>query len=457
MLPKSKSHIPQVNFLQKHLLEQLNPKHPLMLLSNKIPWGDLEKDLLPLYAHRGRPAKPIRLMAGLLILKQLENLSDESVVEAWIQNPYYQAFCGEEYFQWEKPCEPSDLTHFRKRLGTEGFEKIFKISANLHGKAAKERELVIDTTVQEKNITFPTDTKLRLKVIEYVLKWAKKANIQLRQTFSRKLKKLKRTVRFEKSQKNEKKCDDAKAEIRLIANKLLDEFSRKLAQSALPYDQKLLEMYRKAVNQEQHGKNKIYSLHEPQVACIAKGKEHKTYEFGSKVSFATTKTTGILVGTVNFSTNIYDGDTAIPVIEQAEKMCGVKPVRVYTDRGFKGREEQVKKATGAMLEIPDTPKEASTEYEKTKARKNFRRRCAIEPIIGHIKSDFRMFRNYLKGVIGDEINCLMAAAAFNFAKWMRLAAERLALLFFTLIFSFKSWHIFSKNYFPYQIMETYII
>ena len=155
MKPKPSSRQHQVNFFYPDLLDQLNPKHPLLLLAKKIPWQLFEEEFNPLYSHNGRPAKSIRLMVGLLLLKQLANLSDERVVEAWLQNPYYQAFCGMAHFQWTSPCNPSELSHFRKRIGESGAEKIFQASVLLHGDRALEREVVIDTTVQENNITFP--------------------------------------------------------------------------------------------------------------------------------------------------------------------------------------------------------------------------------------------------------------------------------------------------------------
>ena len=165
----------QGNFLYQDLLEQLNPKAPLLLLAKKLPWEMFERDFAPLYADKGHPAKPIRLMVGLLLLKQIERLSDERVVEAWVQNPYYQAFCGMEYFQWKFPCDPSELVHFRKRIGETGIEKIFQVSVALFGKKALEDDVVVDTTVQEKDITFPTDTKLRVKAMERCWKIAEKA------------------------------------------------------------------------------------------------------------------------------------------------------------------------------------------------------------------------------------------------------------------------------------------
>jgi IS5 family transposase len=183
MKPKSPPYQRQSHLLYQDLLEQLNPKDPLLLLAKNIPWEQFERDFTPLYAERGRPAKPVRLMVGLLLLKQIENLSDERVVEAWARNPYYQAFCGTEHFQWHFPCAPSELVHFRKRIGEAGMEKIFQASAALFGKKALEDDVVVDTTVQEKNITFPTDTKLRVKVMKRCWKLAGEEALSLRRSY----------------------------------------------------------------------------------------------------------------------------------------------------------------------------------------------------------------------------------------------------------------------------------
>ena len=155
----------QRSFLCPDLIDQLDPRHHLLGLAKAIPWQVFEDSFRPLYAASGRPAKPVRLMVGLLILKQLENLSDERVVEIWVQNPYFQAFCGQQRFTWKLPCDPSELTYFRRRIGEDGVRKIFEVSVTLHGDKAKEEEVVVDSTVQEKNITFPTDTKLLTKIV----------------------------------------------------------------------------------------------------------------------------------------------------------------------------------------------------------------------------------------------------------------------------------------------------
>jgi len=426
MKAKTAPTIRQGNFLYPDLLDQLDPKDPLLLLAKKIPWMELEKEFAPLYAEKGRPAKPVRLMVGLLILKQIENLSDERVVEEWKRNPYFQAFCGIEQFQWRFPCEPSDLCHFRKRIGEKGFEKIFHISITIHGKAAQEQEVVVDTTVQEKNITFPTDSKLRMKVIFNCLKIAEKSQIPLRRTYRRELKKLKRAIRFNRT-KNTKEKKSAIRRLKTIANILIRELMRKLPVTEVDAMKEEFERYKKAVNQKKDDKNKIYSLHEPEVFCIAKGKEHKKYEFGNKAVFARTSISGIVVGATN-GFNEYDGDTLASVLSQVEKLRGKRPPIAICDRGFRGRKFVGK----TKIEIPESPTPKTTNYAKRKAQKRFRCRSGIEGSISHLKQDFRMIRNYLKGTVGDTINILMSAAAFNFHKWMLLAA-RPCYIFFSFI------------------------
>ena len=428
MKPKPSSRQQQGNFLYQDLLDQLNPKHTLLLLAKKISWQLFEDEFKPLYSENGRPAKSIRLMVGLLLLKQLENLSDERVVEAWVQNPYFQAFCGMRHFQWCFPCNPSELVHFRKRIGESGAEKIFQASVLLHGDRALEREVVIDTTVQEKNITFPTDDKLRLKVIRRCWDLASKEAIQLRRSYRRELKKLMRIIRFKKSIQDKGKVKTAKRRLKTIANALLRDINRKLPEDRRNIHMKELEFYQKAVNQQRQDKKKIYSLHEPEVCCISKGKEHKKYEFGSKAAIAMTKTDCLIVGAKSFR-NEYDGDTLQEVIKQIAAISGKSPEKAFCDRGFRGRKTE---GCTAII-IPKAPTSQTTEHFKRKARRDFGRRSAIEPVIGHVKNDFRLARNYLKGTIGDAINLLLAVAAFNFRKWMRAVAQMIFFAFCSLL------------------------
>jgi IS5 family transposase len=283
------------------------------------------------------------------------------------------------------------------------------------------------TTVQEKNITFPTDTKLRVKVMGRCWKLAAAEGLQLRRSYRRELKKTLRIIRFSQGKHRKKKVSAALRRVKTMANALLRDVMRKLPESSLAARQVELDNYHRAVNQERHDKNKIYSLHEPGVLCISQGKARKRYEFGAKAAIAMTKINCIIVGVKSFSTNVYDGDTLKEILPQIMAMRRRSPKAAYCDRGFRGR----KRLGDTTIVLPKAATSKASAYDKRKARKNFGRRSAIEPVIGHLKSDFRLAKNYLKGTIGDAINLLLAAAAFNCRKWMRALAERLlfALLF----------------------------
>jgi IS5 family transposase len=197
-------------------------------------------------------------------------------------------------------------------------------------------------------------------------------------------------------------------------------------------------LFERVVNQSRKDKNKVYSLHQPQVLCIAKGKAHKKYEFGSKVCFGVTKKSGIIVAVKNFAKNLYDGDTLEDTIKQMERVLNYKPELGICDRGFRGRKE----VEGVRILTPENQGKRISEVERRENRKRNRRRSAIEPIIGHLKNDFRMARNFLKHTLGDEINAIMAAAAFNFKKWMREVGVFYRLLIFRLCTLF--WSLFSQ-------------
>jgi len=418
----------QLSFCQQSLTDQLNPRHPLYRLAETIPWDVFEQEFAKHYSHTGRKSHPVRLMVGLLILKQLRNLSDESVVERWVENGYYQYFCGEAYFQWEFPCHPTDLVHFRKRIGGKGMEKILQVSIDLHGKKAKEREILIDSTVQEKNITFPTDTKLYQKIAERCVAIAEEEEVKLRQTYRRTIKKLMLDQRFRNHPKNFKKARRSARKLKTIAGRLVRDLSRKLPEGILRHYQGLLGIFNRVLEQVRKSPNKIYSIHEPQVYCICKGKAHKKYEFGAKASIAVTKDSGIVVGAVSHPTNVHDSKTLIEVISQSSELRGQCPEVAICDKGYRGKS----KVGETTILIPKPSPKGATAYQRQKARKRFRKRAGIEAIIGHLKYDFRMIRNYLKGSVGDSINLMLAAAAFNFKKWMREALNFLCLLFFHL-------------------------
>ena len=426
-----KKTIPNRPSLFDGLAEMLNPKEPLYRLAEKIPWDKLEEEFAQYYINFGRPAKPTRLMISLLLLKQIYDKGDETVVAAWVQNPYWQYFSGMDQFQWQVPCEPSDLVHFRKRIGPEGLEHIFQVSIDIQNpKAVQEKEVVVDSTVQEKNITFPTDTKLYRKIAEHCLKIAEQEGVPLRRSYRRTIPKLLFAQRGRNHPRGHKKANKATAKLKTIAGRLVRELERKLGHDNLAACREQLTLYKRALGQKRSDKNKIYSLHEPHIYCISKGKAHKRYEFGSKASFAMTKTGGVIVGALNHEKNLYDGKTLPAVLKEIAVRTGLDPATVIVDQGYRGR----KKIGATEVVSADRYKQKLTPYERRKLKKQLRRRAAIEPLIGHLKSDFRLARNYLKGTIGDQMNVLLAATAYNLAKWMR---ESIATLFRLLKFYFK--------------------
>ena len=392
--------------------EQLSHHHPIYLLANGIDWKKFEDAFKIHYSlAMGAPAKPIRLMVGLIILKHIRNLSDESVVQQWAENAYYQYFCGEEYFASAEPCVPTERVEFRKRIGTEGVELIFQESIRINGKDGKEDEGTTDTTVQEKNITFPTDSKLHKKIIDQCKDIAEKENIELRQAYTRTVKKLALDQRFRNHPKNHGKARKADKKIKTIAGRLVRELERKLS----PENKYVpsLTLFQKIISQKRNDTQKVYSLHEPHVQCIGKGKEHKKYEFGSKVSIITTKNTGVIIGALNIEKNDYDAHTLQPALAQQQRLTGHILKNNFVDRGYRG----VKSVLGTNILAPGY-KKTENSYQKQKLRKGFRRRAAIEPKIGHLKSDHRLSRYFYKGIFGDNINVMLAAAAMNFKRMM---------------------------------------
>lgn len=406
----------QTNLFGTDLLLQLDPNDPLLKLSYAIPWQRFDQAFSVHYTKGiGAPSKPIRLMVGLLLLKQLEDLSDEELVVQWKRNPYYQAFCGMTEFQQSLPCHSTELVHFRKRIGKEGFETIFQMSVGLHGRTALEDNVNIDTTVQEKNITYPTDSKLAIKIINRLNKIAKNHGIQQRRTYIKEVKSLRLDIRHFRHVKKRRKAKRALRRLRTIAHILIRELRRTLPETCLSeiYEKDFL-FYERVLAQQPKDKNKVYSLHEPQVYCIAKGKDNKQYEYGNKVSVASTAKGNLIVGVVSHEKNIHDGHTLPDVLDHIERSRGKAVKRAVVDRGYRGKSE----VNGAEIILPKKPLKKDNRYQRDKKRKRCRRRAAIEPIIGHLKSDYRLSRNFLKGIVGDEINLLLAATAWNLRKWL---------------------------------------
>ena len=393
--------------------DTLNSKHPLYILANRVDWQQFDTAFSPLYClDSGRPAKPIRLMVGLLILKHIRNISDESVVEQWSENLYYQYFCGFQEFMACAPCEASELVHFRKRIGEFGIELIFKESIRINGDDSNDQHLNADTTVQEKNITFPTDAKLHKKIINKALKIVGDEQLPIRQRYTRTLKKLSIDQRFRNHPKNKSKARKADKKVKTIAGRLVRELERNLSSDSI--HQKTILFFKQVLAQTQNSKNKIYSLHEPDTVCISKGKEHKKYEFGNKVSIVKTQNTGVIVGAMGFR-NEFDGHTLPTALEQVVRLVGKEPKTVSVDRGYRGNTQ----IGSAKIQIPKPFNDKKqTKYQQKKLKEAHRKRAAIEPVIGHLKTDHRLGRNFYKGIVGDNINIMLAAAALNFKRMM---------------------------------------
>lgn len=269
--------------------------------------------------------------------------------------------------------------------------------------------------MQEKNITFPTDVKLQKKIIENCRKISRNERVRLRQTYKGELKQLMIDQRFHDHPRRKKKAHAARRRIKVIAGKILRDLERKMTEEQrLRYTEKF-SIFKRVLTQNRNSKNKIYSLHQPQVSCIVKGKEHKKYEFGNKVSITKTRKSGIIIGILSFAGNPFDGDTLSPQLAQVERITGNKPKTGIVDRGYRGR----KQINGTQIICPGKPSKTDKQYQRQKMRQRFRDRAGIEPVIGHVKHDHRMLRNYLLDHIGDNMNSILAAAGFNLRKMLR--------------------------------------
>jgi IS5 family transposase len=414
MLSPQKKFIPQLSMFTG-LADQLNQKHPLYQLAHKIDWSVFENAFKIYYSEKmGTPSKPIRLMVSLIILKYLRNLSDENLVDQWSENVYYQYFSGEQHFQPAIPCVPTELIAFRQRIGEPGAELILKESIRVNNppdNKGKNIVLSLDTTVQEKNITYPTDDKLYKKIIKKCWVIADKEGIEIRQSYTRIIKKLSYQQRFKNTKNGAKDARKANKKIKIIAGRLVRELARKLPLDILGIYLPRLKLYQKVLSQKREDSNKIYSLHEPDVKCYSKGKEHKKFEFGSKASVLVDQETGIIMGAINFTETLHDSKTVPEALEQYERLTGKEADEVYVDRGYKG----ISKYKASKIHVPKPDKNITG----TK-RKKHSRRAAIEPVIGHLKTDYRLCRNFLKGILGDLMNLILSAAAMNFKRAINL-------------------------------------
>ena len=418
-----KSPVNQSELFRPMMLDYIDNHHELVLLANKIDWKYFEKEFEPLYSKVGNASHPIRFMVGCLLLKHLYNLGDETLAQAWVMNPYMQYFCGSIFFEHEFPCDPSNFVHFRKRIGEKGIGQIFAYSIRLHEPKENKTEYVLsDTTVQENNTTFPTDAKLCKKVIDYCNKIAENEGIKQRQRYTKISKQLLRNTYNSKHPKRAKVARKSQRHLKTIALRLIRELDRKLSSEQQQKYKRMLEICSKAVTQKKDDKEKVYSIHKSFTRCIAKGKAHKQYEFGNKIGLITTahKEVKIIKAIKAFIDTPYDGHTIEPLLEQMETNYQKLPKELVYDRGGRGKSE----IKGVKISIPDTPKKKDTAYQKREKRKKFRSRAAIEPIIGHLKTDFRMAQNYYHGEAGPQINAFLAATAWNLKKLMKLLKDK---------------------------------
>lgn len=419
MKPRKLEKTPQDDLFRMKLEQMLDQRHELYRLAGKIDWAALEERFGERYAEDGRPGIPIRLMVGLHYLKHAFNESDESTVERWVENPYWQHFCGEEYFQHKLPIDPSQMTRFRNRIGEEGCEFMLGITVQtgLETKTLAKASLSVvnvDTTVQDKAIAFPTDARLYHKARSALVRMAKRHGIGLRQSYERLSKlALARNGRYAHARQM-KRAKREQKRLKTYLGRVIRDIERKLTDAVPLKMNRLLEIARRIHAQQRHDKGKVYSVHAPEVECIAKGKAHKPYEFGVKVGVVSTSKESFVVGMKSLPGNPYDGHTLKPSLEQVERLTGTIPKEAYVDRGYRGH-----KLESARVWIAGARRGVTVAIKKKLKRRN-----AIEPVIGHMKSDGRLGRNFLKGVQGDAMNALLCGAGHNLRKILR----RLALL-----------------------------
>ena len=403
------------------LSDFIDMKHELVLLTHRMDWSYFEDEFKDYYSKVGQPSMPIRFMVGCLLLKRLYNLGDETLAKAWVMNPYMQYFCGEAHFRHSFPCDPSDFVHFRGRIGEEGIEKIFAYSVRLHGDQVWNKMVLSDTTVQENNTTYPTDAKLSKKIIDKCNTMAEKYGVDQRQSYVRVSKQLVRDTYNGHHPRRKKKAVKAVGKLKTIAGRQVRELERKLDGQTLEKHRHELELYKQVLSQQRNTKDKIYSLHKSFTACIAKGKAHKQYEFGNKIGLMLNPKVMVITAIDAFSGNPHDSNTIEPLLEQGERLHDYLPKEVVYDRGGRGK-PLIK---GVKISTPSKPLKKDSAYQKRKKREKFRKRAAIEPIIGHLKSDFRMAQNYLHGEKSPKINAMLAATGWNLKKFMEKLAKEL--------------------------------
>jgi IS5 family transposase len=427
----------QKDLLRPALEEIIDLGHPLVRLAREIDWGFLDRRFAGVCTPgAGQPPLPTRLVAGLFILKHMHDLSDEALCARWLENPYYQFFCGELSFCHRLPFDRSSLTHWRQRLGEAELVALLQESLAVAHKtgALASRDLervVVDTTVQPKAIAHPTDARLCHRALEKLVDLARREGVRLRQSYRRVAKRAAIMVGRYSHAHQFKRAGRALKFLRTRLGRVIRDIRRKTAGDealAARFADLLALAHRVRFQDHRQRGHKVYALHAPEVECIGKGKARAPYEFGCKVSIATpaTKPRGgqFVLHAKALHGNPFDGHTLGPVLAELARQTGVTPRRINVDKGYRGHNHPEKFRvwiTGQVRRVSKT------------IRREMKRRAAVEPVIGHTKAEHRMGRNYLKGRDGDQANAVLAAAGYNFSLLLRWLAGLLRALFRALL------------------------
>ena len=428
MRPRDKRDSGQNDLFKARLDQIVDMNHALAKLGRQIDWKFLEEAFGSVYSDGpGQPPLPTRLMAGLAILKHTFNVSDEVLCERWVENPYYQLFCGEEFFVHKLPFDRTSITRWRQRMGEEKITALIQESLNVATRIGAARpqdftKIIVDTTVQPKNAMFPTDAKLTHHALMKLVWLARKHGVKLRQTYVRVAKYALIAHQRYAHAKQFKRATKALRKLRTYLGRVIRDIVRRIAGNPVLREAfaQMLSLAQSVRHQRQRQRGKkIYSLHAPEVECIGKGKAHRPYEFGVKVSIATTlnRSAGgqFIAHAKALPGNPYDGHTLATVIPDIQRQIGANISRIVADKGYRGHNAPVDYKYRIYI---SGQKRGVTDAIK----RDLRRRSAIEPVIGHAKSEHRMDRNYLKGSNGDAINAVLAAAGYNFRRllaWLR--------------------------------------
>jgi IS5 family transposase len=425
MRPKKHETTGEGDLFRARLDRIINLKHELVQLAGKIDWDWIDGEIAPLYSDKGRPGIETRFVIGLLLLKHIYGLSDEGVCERWVYDPYFQHFTGEEFFQHEFPHERSDLSHWRKRLGDK-LELLLAESLRVaHASGALRtsdlKRVTVDTTVQPKAITFPTDAKLLHAAIKGLNRLARKHGVRLRQSY---LRIAKRAAMMAGRYAHAKQFNRHQRQLRLLRirlGRIIRDIRRKIAGKAdieAAFEWPLSRAAQIRSQQQRQRGWKLYSFHAPEVECIGKGKASAPYEFGVKASIITTNARApggqFVLHAKALPGNPYDGHTLRTVIEDTQKLTGCEIERAYVDKGYRGHDAE-------------NPRRVFISGQKRGVfgtiKRELRRRSAIEAVIGHMKAEGHLGRCYLKGRAGDAANAILTAVGYNFRlilAWLKL-------------------------------------